>query len=190
MAIQYGDLPTWVASIETVGALGAALRQIGAERTRRLQHPAQAAGNHHSRSRAPYYSGMDPTIAGALIGGGAAVIGFVASAWQNSVNLRAARRAAIDQRLWEKRSAIYERLLDEANIHGTHPRRLLASLEKMHGQMHGYASNIVYDNYVRTLSWLASESAPGSARRPRAGRRGHKPRCRCNGGEAPAFCPV
>jgi hypothetical protein len=37
MAIQYGDLPTWLASIGTVGALGAALWQIGTERARRLQ---------------------------------------------------------------------------------------------------------------------------------------------------------
>ena len=40
MAIQYGDLPTWLASIGTVGALGAALWQIRTERTRRLQQEA------------------------------------------------------------------------------------------------------------------------------------------------------
>jgi hypothetical protein len=37
MSIQYGDLASWLASVGTVGALGAALWQIGTERTRRLQ---------------------------------------------------------------------------------------------------------------------------------------------------------
>jgi hypothetical protein len=35
MTIHYGDLPAWLASVGTVGALGAALWQIGTERKRR-----------------------------------------------------------------------------------------------------------------------------------------------------------
>lgn len=41
MTILYGDLPTWLASIGTVGALAAALWQIRSERTRRLQQEAR-----------------------------------------------------------------------------------------------------------------------------------------------------
>ena len=39
--MNYGDLPTWLASIGTVGALGAALWQIGTERKRRLEQEAR-----------------------------------------------------------------------------------------------------------------------------------------------------
>jgi hypothetical protein len=57
-----------------------------------------------------YDAGMDPTVTGALIAGGAALIGFGASALTNRATLRANRRMATDQRLWEKRAAIYEAL--------------------------------------------------------------------------------
>ena len=56
-------------------------------------------------------SGLTATAQGALIAGGAAVIGFAASAWNTSRTVRAARTAARDQRLWEKRSALYEDLV-------------------------------------------------------------------------------
>jgi hypothetical protein len=51
MGIQFGDFPTWLAAIGTVGALAAALYQIGSERNRRIaqetndrleRHQAQA----------------------------------------------------------------------------------------------------------------------------------------------------
>jgi hypothetical protein len=40
MSIHFGDLPTWLASIGTVGALAAALYQIGSERRRRIAQEA------------------------------------------------------------------------------------------------------------------------------------------------------
>jgi hypothetical protein len=41
MAIDFGDLPTWVAAVGTVGALGAGLWQIGNERQLRLKQEAK-----------------------------------------------------------------------------------------------------------------------------------------------------
>jgi hypothetical protein len=105
-----------------------------------------------------YDSGMDPTIAGALIGGGAAVLGFGASAWQNAVSLRASQRAAVEQRLWEKRSAIYEQLLEVAQtadipVDGV-PEALVSSLRKFEASILGYASDQVHRAFGRTLILL------------------------------------
>jgi hypothetical protein len=46
--INFGDVPTWVAAIGTVGTLGAALLQIGSERSRRL---SQEAADREERRR-------------------------------------------------------------------------------------------------------------------------------------------
>jgi hypothetical protein len=48
--LVYGDVPTWIASIGTVGALGAALIQINTERAKRHQEEAQKREDDH---RAP-----------------------------------------------------------------------------------------------------------------------------------------
>jgi hypothetical protein len=45
--IQLGDLPTWLAGVGTVGTLGAALWQIGAERKRRHEREAQEREERH-----------------------------------------------------------------------------------------------------------------------------------------------
>jgi hypothetical protein len=45
--IHLGDLPTWLAALGTVGALGAALWQIGTERTRRHEREAQEREERH-----------------------------------------------------------------------------------------------------------------------------------------------
>jgi hypothetical protein len=45
--IHLGDLPTWLAALGTVGALGAALWQIGAERRRRHEREAQERDERH-----------------------------------------------------------------------------------------------------------------------------------------------
>jgi hypothetical protein len=65
-----------------------------------------------------YDSGMSGSTSGvttALIAGGfavgGAVIGFCGSAWNMRASLRASREAAHDQRLWDRRSAIYEEVL-------------------------------------------------------------------------------
>jgi hypothetical protein len=45
--IHLGDLPTWLAGLGTVGTLGAALWQIGAERKRRHEREAQEREERH-----------------------------------------------------------------------------------------------------------------------------------------------
>jgi hypothetical protein len=55
---------------------------------------------------------MDRTIAGALIAAGFAVVGFAASAWTNLMTVRATQQATREQRPREKRSGLYEALLD------------------------------------------------------------------------------
>ncbi len=111
----------------------------------------------------PYHSGMDPTIAGALIGGGFAVIGFAASAWQNSPTLRATQRAAREQRLWEKRTTLYEELLAIATEKRTTVeamRRDFAKLQEHYVQLLAYGSAEVmyyYEWAERTCSKLPAE---------------------------------
>lgn len=53
---------------------------------------------------------MNPTVTGALIAGAAALIGFGASVLTNSSTLRANRRLARDQMLWQKKTELYEAL--------------------------------------------------------------------------------
>ena len=55
-----------------------------------------------------YASGMDPTVTGALIAGGAALIGFGASAFTTRVTVRANRQIARDERFWGKKTQLYE----------------------------------------------------------------------------------
>jgi hypothetical protein len=52
MSIQFGDIPTWVAAIGTVGALGAAMWQISNERRRRIAQETQdRTERHQSQAR-------------------------------------------------------------------------------------------------------------------------------------------
>src|SRR6266516_4260110 len=52
MNIHFGDFPTWVASIGTVGALVAALYQINSERNRRItQESRDRAERHRAQAR-------------------------------------------------------------------------------------------------------------------------------------------
>jgi hypothetical protein len=62
-------------------------------------------------------SGLPPTVVGALIAGGAAVVGFGASALNTRASLRANRQIARDVRLWDKRSALYEEVLESLDGH-------------------------------------------------------------------------
>jgi len=104
---------------------------------------------------------MDPTVAGALIGGGAALIGFGASAWQNAVMLRANRQAARDQRLWEKRTALYEALIEIARrlpVAAGTPADAQAMFDGFvvhQAQVFAYASSPVLSCYISVLSELA-----------------------------------
>lgn len=56
MTIEWGDAPTWVAAIGTVGTLGAALLQIETERRRRIQQE-KADREEHRREQARLISG-------------------------------------------------------------------------------------------------------------------------------------
>ncbi|MGH3401889.1 MAG: hypothetical protein ACRDRJ_05105 [Streptosporangiaceae bacterium] len=54
---------------------------------------------------------LNPTIGGALIGGGVALIAVFASILGTAMTLRANRVAAHEQRIWEERAKVYEDLL-------------------------------------------------------------------------------
>jgi hypothetical protein len=54
---------------------------------------------------------MDPTVTGALIAGGAALIGFAASGWQNNRTIRANLQSARDERFWDKKTELYESII-------------------------------------------------------------------------------
>ena len=103
---------------------------------------------------------MDPTISGALVGVAAGSIGFAAAAWQTRATLRANREAARDQRLWEKRSALYEALL-RATGDLTTKTATARDLEAVIGALHdqrtlvlAYASDAVLFRYMTTISNL------------------------------------
>ena len=55
-------------------------------------------------------TGSSPTVVGALIAGGAAMVGFGASAVTTGLTLRANRRLARDQLLWARNTELYEEL--------------------------------------------------------------------------------
>ncbi len=57
MTLNYGDVPTWIASVGTVAAFGAALIQINTERHRRHQAEAQDREERH-RAQARLISAM------------------------------------------------------------------------------------------------------------------------------------
>src|SRR5215472_10408937 len=95
---------------------------------------------------------MDPTITGALIAGGAALVGFGASAWQTRITVRANRRDVRDQLLWAKRTELYESLLEATeapdlaehlSIRDWSPR-LRTTLEPRQDAVYLYASDVVY----------------------------------------------
>ena len=53
-------------------------------------------------------SGSVSGVVTALIAGGFAVVGFGASSWQNSRTIRANRIMAQEQRIWDRKAALYE----------------------------------------------------------------------------------
>jgi hypothetical protein len=108
-------------------------------------------------------AGLDPTVQGALIGGGAAVIGFAASAWNTRVTVRANRNAAHDQRVWEKRAPLYEQLLALSPDLGTHNAgaAALEVMANLRPQVLAYASDKVrhaYSALVTSCSWPSANS--------------------------------
>jgi hypothetical protein len=61
-------------------------------------------------------TGLDPTVTGVLVAGGAAIIGFGASALNTGATLRANRQAGRDERLWAKKTALYGELYAAASL--------------------------------------------------------------------------
>jgi len=104
--------------------------------------------------------GLPPTVVGALIAGGAALIGFGASAWNTSRTVRASRAAVRDQRLWEKRSAVYEDIAAAMFIL-TSNREDPERVDKFDRDLTGlvvavqmYASEQVRDDFNELLGWV------------------------------------
>ena len=65
LALSFGDVPTWVAAVGTVGALAAALYQIGAEQKRRLETDEQLRAERHleqARLVAAYMGEEKPAV--------------------------------------------------------------------------------------------------------------------------------
>src|SRR5215510_11029093 len=98
---------------------------------------------------------MDPVIAGTLIGGGFATLGTAASIWATSRTLRANRQMAANDRLWEKRSALSEQMLEPLIIVDTdHFDVIRESLEPLRSQVFAYASDNVELYYRMALDAL------------------------------------
>jgi hypothetical protein len=57
---------------------------------------------------------MNPAVAAALIAGGVGVVGLVTNWWSTRYTTRSSRETARDQRLWEKRAAVYEDVINTA----------------------------------------------------------------------------
>jgi hypothetical protein len=109
---------------------------------------------------------MNPTVTGALIGGGAAIVGFVASAWNTARTVRSNREAAREQRLWDKRSALYEALLRDVESLRNRPGNLStpaqdmsASLQASAPLVHAYASDVVLNRYDDLTSQMRNAGA-------------------------------
>lgn len=104
---------------------------------------------------------MDPVIAGTLIGGRFASIGTAASIWATRRTLLANREMARDDRLWEKRSALYEQLLEQTTvIDSEHLDAIFHSLERLRTPAWSYASDGVLHQYWVTLQALQDVEQP------------------------------
>jgi hypothetical protein len=96
---------------------------------------------------------LDPTITGALIAGGAAIIGFAASGWSTRATVRAGRDVARDQRLWLKKSALYEALnrvvrdLDVSKASASELEKVYAALLDLRDRADMYAGADVQLRY-------------------------------------------
>ena len=112
-------------------------------------------------------SGMNPTVVGALIAGGAALVGFAAAAWNTRNTLRANRQVARDQRLWDKKTELYEAVYALiANVTGASTAEELQKsridLREHQTAMHLYAATDVAVRYAefRAAVRTAALAAP------------------------------
>src|SRR5262249_27784862 len=109
-----------------------------------------------------YHSAMDPAIAGALIGGGFALVGVGASIWATNRTLRANRELAREERLWEKRSALYEQLLTviPATAARDQLTEIFSGLLRLGPAVRAYASDAVAEQWRLTAFTLAPTGEP------------------------------
>ncbi len=88
MSISWGDLPTWVAAVGTVGTLGAALLQIEVERRRRTKQELEDREERH-RSQARLIAGWagpgDQTYEDGWMGGEGATPIYMVNSSQEPV---------------------------------------------------------------------------------------------------------
>jgi hypothetical protein len=106
---------------------------------------------------------MNPTVTGALIAGCAALIGFAASGWQNARSIGASRRTARDQRLWEKKTSLYEEIgpvLERVVDYDLDPITGFRMLAKMEPLLGIYASKQVRDRFGAARTALSEVRKP------------------------------
>lgn len=99
---------------------------------------------------------MNPTVTGALIAGGAALVGFAASGWQNSRTIRASDKVAREQRLWDRKAAVYEEIF--ARIRALEDVESAADLDEVIESLRGlraglllYAPDPVADRFSKFI---------------------------------------
>lgn len=94
---------------------------------------------------------LNPTIGGALIGSGAALIAVILTTLGTAATLRANRIAARDERLWERRTELYETLMDIGVSH--RPSAEKKELLKLQdSKVFAYASESVLKWYSHALA--------------------------------------
>jgi hypothetical protein len=94
---------------------------------------------------------LNPTIAGSLIGGGAALIAVIVSALGTGATLRANRIATREERLWEKRTALYEALIEVA-VSDRPMATIKALLTLQDSKVFAYASDAVLTWFGRAVA--------------------------------------
>jgi hypothetical protein len=99
---------------------------------------------------------MNPTVTGAVIAGGAALVGFAASGWKNSRTIRASDKVAREQRLWDRKAAVYEEIF--ARIRALEDVESAADLDEVIESLRGlraglllYAPDPVADRFSKFI---------------------------------------
>lgn len=91
---------------------------------------------------------LNPTVEGALIGSGAALIAVILTTLGTFATLRANRVATRDERLWERRTALYEELIEIA-LGDPGPSSVKELLIAQDSKIFAYASDSVLTWYTR-----------------------------------------
>jgi hypothetical protein len=132
---------------------------------RSLAIPSAPGGTGGLWGERRYDSGMNPTVTGALIAGGAALVGFAASVWQNSRTIRASNRSAREQRLWDRKAALYEEII--GRIRELEDVESAADLEEVIESLRGlragmllYAPDLVADRFSKFMYDVRAQTMP------------------------------